>query len=234
MSKNKKSDDYFNFGKKDKIANTQKFKIPQVVDDLPNFEKINKDVERQRRQISKKNTDYYEIYKDFDESKNKGKDIIYKLEKAPFVFLNEHPSKYYQRFNNVKQCEDYGCKDADDAELVREAYFLPENLDIIQNTIIRHIAKKTNYIISRQKDDDILQLMNGIYHDYAKHLPYNLAEQVKELNDRTINFVTPYLIKEIEFYQRFLIDSNTPLRPPELPISSTKLRQESLPPMFPR
>lgn len=233
MSRNKNSDDYFDFGKRDRLANKNKFKIPQVVDDLPDFDKINKEIEKKNKRFSKKNLDYYNLYKDFDESVSK-KDIIHKLEKAPFLFWNEHPKNYYQRFNNVKQCEEATCEDADTAELVREAYFLPENIEIIQRAIIKNIAKKTNYIISRQKDDDIIILMNGIYHDYAKHLPYNLKEQVQELNDRTVNFVTPYIISEIESYQKYLIDANTPLRPPELPINVARLRSESLPPMFPR
>ena len=76
--------------------------------------------------------------------------------------------------------------------------------------------------------------MNGIYHDYARHLPYDLKEQVQELNDRTVNFITPYLISEIESYQRYLIDASTPLMPPELPTNVAKLRKESLPPSFPR
>jgi hypothetical protein len=54
------------------------------------------------------------------------------------------------------------------------------------------------------------------------------------LNDRTVNFVTPWLINEIEAYQNYLIDSNTPLRPPELPMNVVKIRKESLPSTFPR
>lgn len=235
MSRIKSSDnpDYFNFGKADKIAYANKQKIKQVLDDLPDFEKINKEVEKKSIKISKKNKNYYDLYKDFNENVSK-KDIINKLEKAPFLFWNEHPQMYYQRYNNTKQCEDAKCEDADTAEIVREAFFLMENIEIIQRAIMRKIAKKTNYIISRQKDDDIILLMNGIYHDYARHLPYNLKEQLQELNDRTVNFVVPYIIAEIESYQRYLIDSNTPLQPPELPINVGKTRQQSLPSTFPR
>jgi hypothetical protein len=225
MSKNNK-DNYFNYGKKE-----TKPKIKLEVDELPDFDKINKQM--QKTIMKPKNNDYYNLYRDFDESKSK-KDIGYKLEKAPFLFTNEHKQKYFQRYNNDKQCEEPSCQDADNAELVKEAFFLRENIEIIQNAIIKHIAKKTNYIISRQKEEDIIQLMNGIYHDYARHLPYNLREQVQELNDRVVNFVTPYLLSEIESYTKYLVDSNTPLRPPELPISVQKQRKESLPSTFPR
>jgi len=232
MSKINNSD-YFNFGNADKIAYKNKIKIKQVLDDLPDFEKINKDIEKKGIKINKKNKNYYDLYKDFNETVSK-KDIVHKLENAPFLFWNEHPQKYYQRYNNTKQCENAQCEDADTAELVREAYFLQENIEIIQRAIIKKVAKKTNYIISRQKDDDIILLMNGIYHDYAKNLPYDLKEQLLELNDRTVNFVVPHIISEAEAYQRYLVDSNTPLQPPELPENVGKPRQQSLPSTFPR
>jgi hypothetical protein len=224
--------DYFNFN----YDSNQKFykkklKKPLEVDELPNFEKVN--VQLQKQITKPKNNNYYNLYKDFDETKSKD-DIIKKLEKAPFTFLNEHPQKYYQRYNNIKQCEDAKCEDADNADLVREAYFLRENIEIIQNAIIRNIAKKTNCIISRQKEEDLLILMFGVFNDYGRNLPYNLKEQLQELNDRTVNFVTPYLISEIESYKNYLIDCNTPLRPPELPIAVAKIRKESLPSVLPR
>jgi hypothetical protein len=74
--------------------------------------------------------------------------------------------------------------------------------------------------------------MNNVYHDYAQHLPYNLKEQVLELDNRVVNFITPWLINEIESYQNYLIDANTPLQPPELPLNIVKQRKESLPSMF--
>ena len=100
--------------------------------------------------------------------------------------------------------------------------------------IIKNVAKKSGkYIIARQKDVDVMILMNNVYHDYAQHLPYNLREQVQELDDRVVNFITPWLINEIESYQNYLIDRNAPLRPPELPINIVKQRKESLPSIFP-
>lgn len=225
----KKEDNYFNFD-----YNETKFKkrLPTLeVDPLPDFEKLNKQFEKTI--MKPKNNDYYNLYKDFDETKN-NQDLVHKLSKAPFLFTNEHNQKYYQRFNNIKQCEEATCDDADSAELVREAFFLRENIEIIQNAIIKNVAKKTNYIISRQKEDDIIILMNGIYHDYAKHLPYNLKEQLLELNERVVNFVTPYIISEVESYTKYLIDANTPLQPPELPVNVAKIRKESLPSSFPR
>jgi hypothetical protein len=233
MSKNNKDDQYFKFGQKESKAFLN---APLVLQSLPKFDyEADAHTKAGKKQdiIKKKNNDYFNIYKDFNEKSNP-RDIAHKLEKAPFLFLNEHKQSYFQRYNNDKQCVERNCNDADNSELVREAFFLRENIEIIQNSIIRNIAKKHNYIISRQKEEDIIILMNGTYHDYARHLPYNLKEQVQELNDRVVNFVTPWLVNEIESYQNYLIDSNTPLRPPELPVNVAKNRKESLPSVFPR
>ena len=227
------NNNYFNFNTDNKSKpSTKKLEV----DPLPDFDKLSTKLVNNNTiadRINKKNNDYYNLYKDFNEKTN-DLDIIHKLDKAPFLFWNQHPKNYFERYTNEKQCRELSCEDANNVELVKEAFFLRENIEIIQNSIIRNIAKKSKYLISRQKDDDIILLMNGIYHDYARNLPYNLKEQIQELNDRVVNFITPWLINEVESYQRYLIDSNTPLRPPELPVMIMRQRKESLPSMYPR
>jgi hypothetical protein len=226
------NNNYFNF-------NTDiepPIKIKLEVDPLPDFDKLSNKLVNNTKiadKINKKNNDYYNLYKDFNEKTN-NLDIVHKLEKAPFLFWNQHPKNYFERYTNEKQCREPTCQDADNVELVKEAFFLRENIEIIQNAIIRNVAKKSKYLISRQKEDDIILLMNGIYHDYSRNLPYDLKEQILDLNDRVVNFITPWLINEVEAYQRYLIDSNTPLRPPELPVRIVKQRKESLPSVYPR
>lgn len=233
MSRNNKEDQYFDFGKKDREKYLKDLAKKPMFDYGPDLDAQNKKIQKEADKINKKNSDYYNVYKDFNE-KSSSKDLAHKLEKAPFLFWNDHKQNYFQRFTNEKQCEERNCQDADNAELVKEAFFLRENIEIIQNSIIRTIAKKHKVIISRQKEEDLIILMNGIYHDYARHLPYNLKEQVQELNDRVVNFIVPWLVNEITAYQNYLIDSNTPLRPPELPMNVAKNRKESLPSVYPR
>lgn len=226
------NNNYFNFNTDIKPP----IKIKLEVDPLPDFDKLSNKLVNNTKiadKINKKNNDYYNLYKDFNENTN-NLDIVHKLEKAPFLFWNQHPKNYFERYTNEKQCREPTCQDADNVELVKEAFFLRENIEIIQNAIIRNVAKKSKYLISRQKEDDIILLMNGIYHDYSRNLPYDLKEQILDLNERVVNFITPWLINEVEAYQRYLIDSNTPLRPPELPVRIVKQRKESLPSVYPR
>jgi hypothetical protein len=233
MNKNPNKN-YFNFGQTDRDWNNREPPRLEVLE----INTTELDIKRQNELIAKNNKkkiefNYYDLYKDFNEKKDK-KDIIHKLDKAPFLFTNEHRQKYFQRYTDLKQCVEVDCYDANNAELVKEAFFLIENIEIIQNAIIRNVAKKSKYIISRQKEEDITIIMNGIYHDYARHLPYNLKEQVLELNERVINFVTPWILNEVDAYINYLVDANTPLTPPELPMSIAKQRKETLPSYLPR
>jgi hypothetical protein len=231
-------------GKNIKLQIKAPIRLPEVEEDLAKKNKrlneyIAKKFREEKHKKDRKDKDkkklefnYYDVYKDRDETID-NRDIVHKLEKAPFLFTNVHPKSYFERYNNTKQCEEANCVDANDDELVKEAFFSRENIEIVQNMIIKNVAKKSGkYIIARQKDVDVMILMNNVYHDYAKHLPYNLKEQVQELDDRVVNFITPWLINEIESYQNYLIDSNAPLRPPELPLNVVKQRKESLPSMF--
>jgi len=234
MNKNP-NPNFFNFGQKDRDAYLNR-KAPRL--EVLEVNTTELDIKRQNELVAKSNKkkvefNYYDLYTDFNEKKD-NKDIIHKLDKAPFLFTNEHRKKYFQRYTDLKQCEEVDCYDANNAELVKEAFFLAENIEIIQNAIIRNIAKKSKYIISRQKEEDITIIMNGIYHDYARHLPYNLKEQVLELNERVINFVTPWILNEVEAYINYLVDADTPLSPPKLPINVAKQRKESLPSVLPR
>lgn len=234
MNKNP-NQNFFNFGQNDRDAYLNR-KAPRL--EVLEVNTTELDIKRQNELVAKSNKkkvefNYYDLYTDFNEKKD-NKDIIHKLDKAPFLFTNEHRQKYFQRYTDLKQCAEVDCYDANNAELVKEAFFLTENIEIIQNAIIRNVAKKSKYIISRQKEEDITIIMNGIYHDFARHLPYNLKEQVLELNERVINFVTPWILNEVEAYINYLVDADTPLSPPKLPINVAKQRKESLPSVIPR
>ena len=117
--------------------------IPEIkVELVRDYEPIkiedqNKQSKKDANKRNKEYLKYYDVYKDFNETKS-NTDIIYKLDKAPFLFWNEHKQKYFQRYNNDKQCSEPSCQDADNVELVKEAFFLRENIEIVQNMIIKN------------------------------------------------------------------------------------------------
>jgi len=48
--------------------------------------------------------------------------------------------------------------------------------------------------------------MRSIYLDYAKHVSYKILDQIKDLNDRVIQFCVPKIMQEIGMYMQYKKD----------------------------
>ncbi len=48
--------------------------------------------------------------------------------------------------------------------------------------------------------------MRSIYFQYSKNLDYGILEQVRELNQKILDYVVPNIIIEIESYNHYLKD----------------------------
>lgn len=97
------NNNYFNFNTDIKPP----IKIKLEVDPLPDFDKLSNKLVNNTKiadKINKKNNDYYNLYKDFNENTN-NLDIVHKLEKAPFLFGTNTPRiilKGIQMKNNAE------------------------------------------------------------------------------------------------------------------------------------
>lgn len=161
---------------------------------------------------------------------------------APFLMWNEHDSKYFENVgaintmaisdNNIYDTRQSCTNDDNYADLMKEAYFSLENSDIIQNMIIRDVWTKSNQTlrINKINHQTLIQVQNQIWTNNCRFLPYDLKEQIIDLNKKVVNYVVPLLLKESQFYFNYLRDSNvqtrTPLPPP---IMITKGRKQQLP-----
>ena len=70
-------------------------------------------------------------------------------------------------------------------------------------------------------------IMESIYHSKARSNGNNLNEQLKELNNYVVKFCVPRIMKEIEFYLKYLDDVQNPMTLNKLPESSANLRSVS-------
>jgi hypothetical protein len=61
--------------------------------------------------------------------------------------------------------------------------------------------------------------MKYIFNENAKHLPYNLTEQIKELNNYVANEITPMILNNIKAKQEYLREVNAPPPVNDLPIN---------------
>jgi hypothetical protein len=111
----------------------------------------------------------------------------------------------------------------DDISILKDYFFSDENIEIINKQIVLTIWKKTNktYKIGFQNKDNLLIIMQYIFLENAKHLPYNIKNQIKDLNCRVVGEILPIIITNFEQKLGYLrdIEKRQPLL--DLPKSST-------------
>jgi hypothetical protein len=164
---------------------------------------------------------------------------------APFLMWNEHDSKYFEKTGAINSLAindntpyDIGqtCNDDNNyAELMKEAFFSSENMDIIQNMIIKNVFLKSDQKlrINKIKSETLVQVMNHMWTNFCRFLPYELKEQIRDLNQKVTEYLVPLLIKESQFYFNYLRDSDrTNLPTLERPIMVSKERKQQLPSFY--
>jgi hypothetical protein len=119
--------------------------------------------------------------------------------------------------------------------VLSNAYFSRENLEIIQNAIRKAIYDKTNgqHIIDNQDCDALKTIMRGVFLEHSANQPYNITEQIVELNKMVINFCVQQIYSELRAYVKYLHDASTLVVPIAHPIMSTLAdKQLELKPWF--
>jgi hypothetical protein len=111
----------------------------------------------------------------------------------------------------------------DDISILKDFFFSDENIELINKQIVLTIWKKTNktYKIGFQNKDNLLIIMQYIFLENAKHLPYNIKNQIRDLNCRVVGEILPIIITNFEQKLGYLrdIEKRQPLL--DLPKSST-------------
>jgi hypothetical protein len=88
-----------------------------------------------------------------------------------------------------------------------ENYFFSDgNIDLINKQLIMDVFKKTNgeFKISPQKNEDLIIVMRYTFIEYAKHLPYDITNQIRELNCIVIGQIIPNVITQITQRKEYL------------------------------
>ena len=170
------------------------------------------------------------------------KNLIDKVSFAPFLMWNEHDSKYFENIgvnNRIAMSDNTiydttkSCTNNDNyTDLMTEAFFSVENIDIIQNMIIKNVylQSKETLKINKIKQETLIQVMNSIWTNHCRFLPYNYKEQIRELNIKVSEYLVPLLLNEYTFYLNYLRDSNRSNLPQlDRPIMVVKERKQQLP-----
>ena len=113
-----------------------------------------------------------------------------------------------------------------------KAFFSPTNIKTIQNSIRKEVfnqSKPKGYVIDEQSVDELKIIMRGMYYQYARNMPTNIAEQVDDLNKKVIDWSVPHILSAVDHYYYYLNDiSHLPV-PMQQPQSMSSAGAKSLP-----
>ena len=150
-----------------------------------------------------------------------------KLGNNPFLFLNNHRKDYFNKLTNKIDSKDANYQ----GYILQETFFLDENIDLIQKKIVMDVYNKSNkkYLIKFQKIEKVNIIMQYIFNEYAQHLPYNIKEQITELNNKTVSIIYIDIIKNLESHEKYIIDSTNQPIPIDRPQNVNGAGNKTLP-----
>ena len=119
-----------------------------------------------------------------------------------------------------------------ESNTLTKAFFSPANIKTIQNSIRMEVfnqSKPKGYVIDEQSVDELKIVMRGIYYQYARNLPNNIAEQVDDLNKKVLDWSVPHILSAVDHYYFYLNDISHMPVPLEKPQSMSSAGTKSLP-----
>jgi hypothetical protein len=144
-----------------------------------------------------------------------------KVTREQFSNKQEHSNYYDTRNKDVLK---FNLEQHDLAKL----FFSKTNQKRIQKKIKKQIFYNTNgaFVLEEdQNDDDLLIAMRAVYFNHSEFKPNNLIHQVKELNNKVIEYILPDMITEIKQECEYLREINRPLQPIALPVNVNSTKQ---------
>tara|TARA_B110000977_G_C11080220_1_gene492692 strand:- start:2780 stop:3271 length:492 start_codon:yes stop_codon:yes gene_type:complete len=114
-----------------------------------------------------------------------------------------------------------------DIDRLTDVFFSFENIEMINKQLILTVYKKSKnlYKIPFQKRDDLIVVMRYVYDKDARHLPFKIKEQIRQLNCSVIKEILPNIFTQIEQNITYLKNLGKPLNPLPLPINVNKLNK---------
>ena len=97
-----------------------------------------------------------------------------------------------------------------DTDLSR-AFFSHQNIQILQNGIRNGVYQRSNnqYVIGSQDCDSLKIIMRSVYLQHASNLPYDIPQQVTELNKIVLNYCIQQVYSEAQGYMKYISDVST-------------------------
>ena len=106
--------------------------------------------------------------------------------------------------------------------LLSDAFFSIENIQILQNGIRAGVYKRSNkqYVIGFQDCDSLKVVMRSVFLQHSKNLNTDIPEQIRELNKHVLDYCIYNVYSEAQGYMKYLHDVDTLPVPISLPMTS--------------
>lgn len=114
-----------------------------------------------------------------------------------------------------------------DIDRLTDVFFSYENIEMINKQLVLTVYKKSGkkFKIPFQKKEDLMVVMRFIYDKDARHLPFKIKEQIKQLNCSVIKEILPNIFTQIEQNITYLKHLDKPLNPLPPPVNVNKLNK---------
>lgn len=111
-----------------------------------------------------------------------------------------------------------------------QVFFSKNNIDLIQNQLRYNVWLQSNkqHIIGKQSETELEIVMRSIYLQYSKNLPYNIKEQIEELNRMILDYCIPNILSEIEQYLAYKVNVSNLPQPMARPKSLSSAGEKTL------
>ena len=102
-------------------------------------------------------------------------------------------------------------------------FFSQENIQIIQNGIRAGVYNRSNgqYIVGPQDCDSIKIIMRSVFLQYSANQPFNIPQQIEELNKIVLNYCIQQVYSEAQGYMKYIDDASTLVIPIAHPVQAS-------------
>jgi len=153
---------------------------------------------------------------------------VFDIQDLPVAYFNDNIKANKLRTELIKnQVRISECAQGD----LENTFFSNENLDLINKQLIISVFKHTNgqYKIAPQSNQSLVIILRYVFIEYARHLPYNIQEQIRELNNKVVCEILPDIITQITQRTEYLKTINEPRQILSLPVCVAKGKRQNLP-----
>ena len=130
------------------------------------------------------------------------------------------PFQLFDEKNNIKENANVdSTKNIISDTPLSKVYFSEDNIDLIQDELKQAVYNKTDnkYVIDRQSDTELIIVMRSIFLQNSNNLPYDIKNQIIQLNKLVLDYCIPNVVSGILSYNGYLRDIANPIMPMENP-----------------